>query len=241
VSDADFDRLIGAPLAGFDQPGMTRVGPAVLEVSTLFSTTLWVKVHLPVPAIAEAHLMPGPRVIIRGVLDQSGANYHDPDNTFEKSEFFRRASLSMKTAPVAHLSGIRSVHLRPGLSEKALQKVEGQLDITLPVDPRVVSFEAAEAGKEKSVHDAAVTLVSVSGGAVRLRYRGVPENYLEVRALGADGKPIAPEARQILSGRQPVDQELTANFKGAPARIEVVVAARLIERSYPFALARGTR
>ena len=237
----DFDRLIGAPLTGFDQPGMTKTGPAVLEISTLFSSTLWLKVHLPVPAIAEAHWVPGPRVTINSVLDQAGTNFHDAENTFEKGEFFQRANLSTSSNPVPHLEGTRSVRLRPGLSEQALQKVEGQLSIILPVDPKVVAFEVAETGKEKPAHDATVTLLSVSGGAVQLRYRGVPENYLEVRAFGADGKPIAPEARQILSGKQPVEQELTANFKGAPARIEAVIAARLVERSFPFSVAKGAR
>jgi uncharacterized RDD family membrane protein YckC len=240
-ADADFDRLIGAPLTGFDRPGMTRVGPAILEVSTFFqmNNTLWVKVHLPRPAISEPHLVPSPLVTVDRVLDQAGENFYDPANTFERSEFFQRASLSPQSSPVAHLSGIRSVRLRPGLTEQALRKVEGRIAIILPVDPKVLAFEPAEAGREKPVHDAAVTLVSVSGGEVRLRYRGVPDHYLEVRAFGADGKAIAPEARQILSGRQPVEQQISANFKGTPARIETVVAARLVERSYPFSVAKA--
>src|SRR5690242_16447615 len=70
--EIDFDRLIGAPLTGFDQGGMTRAGPAILELSTMFTDTLWLKVHLPLPVAAEAQLVPGPRVTVDRVLDQAG-------------------------------------------------------------------------------------------------------------------------------------------------------------------------
>jgi hypothetical protein len=178
-------------------------------------------------------------VVIDRVLDQAGTNYHDPSNTFEKGEFFQRPSMSPQSSPVPHLSGTRSAHLRPGLTEQALQKAEGQLTITLPVDARVLLFDATELGKEKTAHGAGMTLVSISGGAVRLRYRGVPDDYLTVRAFGADGKPVPSESRQILSGKEPEDQEFTATFKAAPARVETVVVARFVERSFPFSVAKA--
>ena len=135
--------------------------------------------------------------------------------------------------------GDRIFYVRPGLTEQALHKAEGRISITLPVDAKVLSFDAAELGKEKTAHDAGMTLVSVSGGQVRLRYRGVPENYLTVRAFAADGKPVPSESRQVLSGKEPAEQEFVATFKGTPARIETVVAARFVERSFPFSLAKG--
>ncbi len=235
----EFDRLVGAPLTGLEKPDTTRAGPAILELSTMFTNTLWIKVYLPVPAVAEPQFIPDPKVMISRVLDRAGNNFHDADNTFETKEFFHRASLTFYSTPVPHLAGTRSVNLRPGLAEQALQRAEGQLSITLPIDPRVLSFDAAELSKEKSVHDSALTLLSVTGGAVQFRLRAVPNNYLGVRAFGADGKAISLEARQVISGNQAIDQEMTVNFKAAPARVEVVFAARLVERSYPFSVQKG--
>ena len=237
--EIDFDRLIGAPLTGFDQGGMTRAGPAILELSTMFTDTLWLKVHLPMPVAAEAQLVPGPRVSVDRVLDQAGNDFHDAGSTFETKEFFQRAAMSPASIPVPHLMGIRSVHLRRGLTEQTLQKAEGQISITLPVDPRTVAFDATETGKEKTAHDSALTLVSMSGDAVRMRFRGASEHLLRVRAFGADGQPLAPGSREILPESQDVDQEFSASFKGAPARVEALVAARIIERTYPFAVMRG--
>lgn len=239
TGDAEFDRLMGAPLTGFEKPGTTRAGPAILELSTMFSSSFWIKVYLPRPPNADADAVPRPRLIVERVLDQAGNNHHDPDSMFEKGEFFQRPQMTLQASPVAHLSGLRSVHVRPGLTEQALHKAEGRISITLPVDAKVLSFDAAELGKEKTAHDAGMTLVSVSGGQVRLRYRGVPENYLTVRAFAADGKPVPSESRQVLSGKEPAEQEFVATFKGTPARIETVVAARFVERSFPFSLAKG--
>jgi uncharacterized RDD family membrane protein YckC len=234
--DADFDRLLGAPLTGLEKPGTTRAGPAILELSTLFSSQVWIKVHLPVPVGLEAGLVPAPRVSVDRVLDQAGNDYYDAGSTFENGEFFQRAQLSAQSRPVAHLSGIRSVHVRRGLTEQSVQKADGRISITLPVDPMVLAFEIGEAGTEKAAHGSGVTLVSATGGAVKLRYRGIPDNYLAIRAFGADGKPVAPEALQILSGKEPVEREFSTNFKGTPARVEVVVAARLVTRSFPFSV-----
>jgi uncharacterized RDD family membrane protein YckC len=48
-SGEDFDRLMGAPLTGLEKPGATRAGPALLELSTMFSSSVWIKVYLPLP------------------------------------------------------------------------------------------------------------------------------------------------------------------------------------------------
>ena len=138
-----------------------------------------------------------------------------------------------------HLAGTRNVHLQPGLSVQTLQKVEGQVSFAAPVDPKSVTFDTKETGKEKPVHDASVSLQSVSGKVVNLHFRGASENLLLVRAYGADGKPLAIESNQILPQKQDVDDNFTFTFKGPPAKVEVTVASNVIERFFPFSLARG--
>ena len=194
---------------------------------------------MPVPATSEPQLLTGPKVTVNRVLDASGVNYLDSGNTFESKEFFQRVQLSPRSDPAPHLAGIRSVHVLPGLSEQTLQRVEGQINIRMAADPRPLAFAAGETGKEKTVHDAALTVVSISGGTVTVRYRGASENLLTVRAFGADGQPVPAESRQILPENQDVDQEFQVSFKSAPSKVEAVVAAKLIERFYPFSLVRG--
>lgn len=237
--DPDFDAAVGKPLAGLEKPNTTRAGPAILELSTMFPTSFWVKVYLPAPSLSDPALMPGPIVTVNRVLDSGGRDYYDAGSTFEKDDFFRRPSLSPAKNPVPHLAGTRNVHLMPGLSEQALQKVEGQVNFTVPADPRSVTFEAKETGTEKPVHDSSVSLQSVSGNAATLHFRGASENLLLVRGYGADGNPLAVDSRQTLPQKQDVDGDFTITFKGPPAKLEVTVAAKVIERFFPFSLARG--
>jgi hypothetical protein len=194
---------------------------------------------MPVPAMSEPDFLPAPKVTVNRVLDAAGGNFYDSANAFESKDFFQRVQLSRRADPVPHLSGIRSVHVMPGATEQSVQRVEGQVNFLMPVDVKVVAFEAGETGKPKAVHDAALTLVSVKGGEVVLRYRGASENLLGVRAFGADGKPVAVEMRETLPENQDLEQDFSVTFKSAPARIEAIVAAQLIERFYPFRVARG--
>jgi len=237
--DPEFDAVAGKPLAGVEKPNSTRAGPAILELSTVFPSSVWVKVYLPVPALADPALMPAPIVTVNRVLDAGGNNYYDMGNTFEQKDFFRRPKLSAAKDPVPHLAGTRSVEMRPGLNEQSLQRVEGQLNFHAPVDPKPAAFEAGETGKEKIVHGSAVSLRSVKGNTVQLHFRGASENMLQVRAFGADGKPLAMESWQVLPERRDVDDDFVVTFKGPPAKIEVMVAARIIERFFPFSLVRG--
>ncbi len=184
-------------------------------------------------------MMPGPSVVVRQVLDSEGKDYYDANSTFEKSDFFWRPSLSRASAPVPHLAGTRTVHLKPGLNEQALQKVEGQVNFAVPVDPKSAAFEAKDAGKPVSLHAASVSLVSLTGNSAKLHYRGASEHLLLVRGYGADGKALAVESRQILPRNQDVDQDFTITFKGPVAKVEFEVAARIIERVFAFSLARG--
>jgi uncharacterized RDD family membrane protein YckC len=237
--DPEFDAIAGKPLAGLDKPNSTRAGPAILELSTVFPNSVWVKVYLPVPALRDPALMAAPVVAVSRVLDAGSNNYYDAGNTFEQSEFFTRPKLSPAQNPVPHLAGTRSVEMRPGLSEDKLQKIEGQVNFTVPADPRSALFEAKDGGKTQALHDASVSLISMSGNSATLHYRGASENLLVVRGYGADGKPLAIASRRVLPANRDVDDDLPITFKGPVAKVEIEVAARMIERSFPFSLSRG--
>jgi uncharacterized RDD family membrane protein YckC len=237
--DPEFDAVAGKPLTGMEGPGTTRAGPAILAMDAVFPTSVWLKVFLPLPALGEPMLLPAPVVTVERVLDSAGKDYFDANSSFEKGDFFKRAQLSQNDRPVPHLAGLRSVNVTPGLNKESLQKIEGRVNFTVPVDPRSASLDAKEAGKEMRVHDSVVTLKSVAGNTVTLHFRGASEHMLRVQGYGADGKRVQASGRSTLPAKQDVDQDFTVNFNEPPAKVQVDVAAKVIERVFPFSVARG--
>ena len=235
--DAEFERLVGAPLTGLEMPNSTRAGPAILELSTFFGSNFWLKVYL--PNIKDLAVAPAPEVIIDRVLDSAGIDRYDAANTFETGSVFRSASLSLKETPVPHFDGIRSVRVVANTKEQSVQKVEGRIRIVIPVNVQVAAFAVEEAGKVKTVHGAALTLKSVSGNDVVMHYRGPSAQLLTLRGFGKDGKPVASNSRQLLQANQNVDESFQTRFQGPVSKVEAVISAGMVEREFPFSLARG--
>jgi uncharacterized RDD family membrane protein YckC/ribosomal protein L28 len=235
--DAEFERLVGAPLTGLEMPNSTRAGPAILELSTFFGSNFWLKVYL--PNIKDLAVAPAPEVIIDRVLDSAGIDRYDAANTFETGSVFRSASLSLKETPVPHFDGIRSVRVVANTKEQSVQKVEGRIRIVIPVNVQVAAFAVEEAGKVKTVHGATLTLKSVSGNGVVMHYRGPSAQLLTLRGFGKDGKPVATESRQTLQENQNVDESFQTRFQGPVSKVEAVISAGMVEREFPFSLARG--
>jgi uncharacterized RDD family membrane protein YckC len=231
----DFDTLTGTPLGGFEAGGTTRAGPAILQLSTFFGNTAWLKVHL--PAINNLDLTPGPAVTISSVLDASGKNYYDDASMFEKGSF-TAAALSPDKTPVAHLSGTRSVHLKPGLTEQALQKIEGQVRIAIPVDVKSLAFDATETGKEKTMHGAVVALKSLSAAKAVLHLQGARYNTFGVRGYDKAGAPVEITSRELLPDSEAINYNPSFTFKAPVNKIEVLVSAGIAERQFPFVLTR---
>jgi uncharacterized RDD family membrane protein YckC len=235
--DAEFERLVGAPLTGLEIPNSTRAGPAILELSTFFGSNFWLKVYL--PNIKDLAVAPAPEVVIDRVLDSAGIDRYDAANTFETGSVFRGASLSLKETPVPHFDGIRSVRVVANTTEQSVQKVEGRIRIAIPVNVQFAAFAVEEAGKVKTVHGATLTLKSVSGNDVVMHYRGPSAQLLTLRGFGKDGKPVASNSRQLLQANQNVDESFQTRFQGPVSKVEAVISAGMVEREFPFSLARG--
>lgn len=235
--DAEFERLVGAPLTGLEKPNSTRAGPAILELSTFFGNNFWLKVYL--PNIKDLALGSGPEVVIDRVLDSAGMDHYDAASPFESSSFMRSASLSLTETPVPHFAGIRGVHVVANTKEQSVHKVEGRIRIAIPVNVQVAAFAVEEAGKVTTVHGATLTLKSVTGNDVVMHYRGPSAQLLTFRGFGKDGKPVATEMRQMLQANQNVDASFQTRFQGPVSKVEAVIAAAMVEREFPFSLARG--
>jgi len=237
ASAADFDRHAGAPLTGLDKPNTTRAGPAILELSTFFGSNFWIKVLL--PEIRNLDVAPSPEVTVNRVLDGAGRNVYDAASTFEKQDFFKRANLTPAARPVPHLTGTRNVHVIANTTEVAVQRVEGQLRVSIPVNVQVAAFAAKEVGATKTVHDATLTLSSVAGNDVVMHYRGPSRQLLTLRGFDGSGKAVAAESRQVLAQNQDVDRAFMTRFRAPVARLEAVLAASVATRDFPFVLVRG--
>jgi uncharacterized RDD family membrane protein YckC len=227
ASAADVDKLL-APVAGIDKPATVRAGPAVLELSTFFSGTdpkVWIRVHAP-QAVSRA------TVTISQVADGANQSRYDPKNRFE-TEFFQNVSLSEASG---RKEGLRSVSLTAGTTEQQVQKVDGVLKLQVPVGTRTLNLQSGDAGKVQSVGATTLVMHSFKGDTVEIESQGPRDNLLQMRGLNAKGEAVATEMTSWSSGT-PV--RMTTKFKGPVDRVELQVAAEIVERSYPFALARG--
>jgi len=139
-TDAKFDRLVGSTLSGFEDKNMTRVGPAILELSEIHGDAVWIYVHLP---LSEGDTQAIAEITVTSVMDRSGKNYFDSNSNFEQGSIFLPPPLDTNSRPVPHLAGLRTVHITSGLSDQTLQKIEGKIRISFPLELQPVTFEAS--------------------------------------------------------------------------------------------------
>lgn len=234
----DFRALAGPALTGLEKPNTTRAGPSILELEYFFSSSSSARVLVYLPLIKDLGLAPAPEITVTGVLDKSGRNYYDAASSFEKG-IFLGANLSRVQTPVPHFSGLRDVQFKPGLRERDLQKIEGRLRVSIPVDAKPIMFEADDSGKEKPVHDATITLKSLSGAVAVLHYRGESANMLGVRGYGRDGAPVAIKSSQLPLRNRAVDLDFHVRFMAPVSKVEAIVAANVVAQAFPFSLERG--
>ncbi|MDX8400478.1 MAG: RDD family protein [Gallionellaceae bacterium] len=235
-TDAKFDSLIGPTLSGFDDIGMTKVGQAILELSKIIGDSVWVYVHLPLSkgdtqAIAE--------VTVTSVVDRSGKNYYDSDSNLEQGSFYLSPHLNTKSSPIHHLAGIRTVHITPGLSDQTLQKIEGKIRISFPLELQPVSFEAGEESQEKTAAGAAITLKSFTAKKVTLHYQGDSSKLLAVRGFDKNGGSVKTQSTATMTLNDK-SMEKQIFFSASVSRVEVPVA-NIISKVFPFTLVKDQK
>jgi uncharacterized RDD family membrane protein YckC len=224
---ADVDKVL-VPVTGVDKPGAVRAGPALLELSTFFAggdPKVWIRVHVP-QAVSRAI------VVVNQVADGANQGHYDPKHSFE-SAFFQAVSLSDSAG---RKEGLRSVNLTKGTTEQQVQKIDGVLRLQVPVGTRTLILQGADAGKDQSVGSMRLKLNSIKGDAAEMELQGSRDNVLQLRGLNAKGEAVPTEMTSWGSGA-PV--KMTTKFKGPVDRVELQVAAEIVERSYPFTLTRG--
>ena len=230
------EKLFGGGVAGMDAPSMTRVGPALLELSSFFASgpNVWVKVH--VPPVAGMGLGRGrATVAVKSVTDPGNRDLYDARSNFEQP-FFHAIDLTETKSGVHRLQGIRSVRLLKGTTEAQLHKVEGVLSLALPLDVQTAVFRAADTGKPQTVAGMKVTATKLAGVEASVSLEGSIEALVDVRGFDAKGR-VAQESSSYGTSGGSASRSL--RFRGPIERIEVLVAPRFLKREYPFTLVRG--
>src|SRR5688572_7211372 len=230
------EKLFGGGVAGMDAPSMTRVGPALLELSSFFASgpNVWVKVHVP-PATGRGLGRARASVVVKSVTDQGNRDVYDAKSNFE-APFFRSFDLTETKSGVHRLQGIRSVRLVKGTTEAQVRKVEGVLSLALPLDLQTATFRAADAGKPRTVAGMKVTATKLAGAEAAVAIEGPIESLVDVRGFDAKGA-VASEGSTY--GSSGASATRTVKFRGPVDRIDALVAPRFLKRDYPFTLVRG--
>ena len=233
---AEDEKLFGGGVAGMDAPSMTRVGPALIELSSFFASgpNVWVKVHVP-PAAGMGLGRARASVVVKSVTDQGNRDVYDAKSNFE-APFFRSIDLTETKSGVHRLQGIRSVRLVKGTTEAQVRKVEGVLSLALPLDLQTATFRAADAGKPRTVAGMKVTATKLAGAEASVAIEGPIEALVDVRGFDAKGA-VASEGSTY--GSSGASATRTVKFRGPVDRIDALVAPRFLKRDYPFTLVRG--
>ena len=230
------EKLFGGGVAGMDAPSMTRVGPALLELSSFFASgpNVWVKVH--VPPVAGMGLGRGrATVAVKSVTDPGNRDLYDAKSNFEQP-FFHAIDLTETKSRVHRLQGIRSVRLLKGTTEAQVHEVEGVLSLALPLDVQTAVFRTADTGKPQTVAGMKVTATKLAGVEASVSLEGPIEALVDVRGFDAKGR-VAQESSSYGTSGGSASRSL--RFRGPIERIEVLVAPRFLKREYPFTLVRG--
>lgn len=230
------EKLFGGGVAGMDAPSMTRVGPALIELSSFFASgpNVWVKVHVP-PATGMGLGRARASVVVKSVTDQGNRDVYDAKSNFEEP-FFRSFDLTETKSGVHRLQGIRSVRLVKGTTEAQVRKVEGMLSLALPLDLQTATFRAADAGKPRTVAGMKVTATKLAGAEAAVAIEGPIESLVDVRGFDAKGAVAAEGSTYGSSG---ASATRTVKFRGPVDRIDALIAPRFLKRDYPFTLVRG--
>ncbi len=229
LSEADYDKLLARQLSGLEKPSSARAGPALLQLDTFFGDSVWLKVMLPpIPNLDLGRVT----VTINQILDVKGQDRYDRDSSFEGA-FFRNVNLSETKIGVPHFEGTRSVRLKQGTTEPDVQKVEGVLHLSLPLELKVFSLGSADVGREHVAGPATVTLKSIQGQEASFTVSGAWENFVGAKGFDEKGARVQ---QQAMGGGGGVT---TVKYQAPIAKIQLAFAPRKLNREYPFSLTRG--
>lgn len=132
----------------------------------------------------------------------------------------------------------KSIALDPGVDSWEVGAVRGRVKVSVPLRVSRMRIDHPARGKRVEGHGVALAIVGTKADAVSFRLEGKTDRVLEVRALNAQGEPLAlangGHATRSRRAWGPGENEIRAY--GRIAAIEVFVADESRTLTYPFSL-----
>lgn len=245
LSDADYAALLSQPLSGMDSTNAVMVGPGQLVSSNFWESDgdphMWLEVAL--PKLPNLDLGGRPVTIdITRVTNAAGRDVYNADSNFE-GPFFRSLGLTSRTSPVAHLGGIRDVHLLAGTRDSDVKRVQGSMVLSIPARVHEVRFREGDFVVGRNVGQVSITITSIENSRVSYSWGGPGNRYIGIRAYNKYGQELATKG-----GSQPSPDEvyegengrypLSYQFSGKIETVAFLVAEGFTSHTYPFDLTR---
>jgi hypothetical protein len=242
LTEAQYEALFKAepPSFGAEADGRAKSvsGPASFLLSTYWpdekSPHFWLKIRL--PAMPSLQHYNSASLIIDRVANQAGQDVYDKENPFENAHF-RELNLARYDGPPAYLEGLRDAHLKPGVKEEDIKKVEGVVVLQLPIGVKAVPINKAELNTPVPVGDLRFTLRKINGKQVELEVSGPIERHVATLGVDASGK-IVERAQYSAWTESATKKNYTYGFKTEIVGLKALVADTLTEKRIAFSLSR---
>lgn len=242
LTEAQYEALFKAEPPSFGPEGQGRAKAASGPANFLFSTFwadekaphFWLKVRL--PALPSLQHFNSASLIIDHVLNQAGQDVYDRDNPFENAHF-RELNLARSEGAPAYLEGLRDAHLKPGVKEEDVKKIEGVVVLQLPIGVKAVSVGKNELNTPVAVGDLRFTLRKINGKQVELEVSGPIERHVATLGEDASGR-IVERVQYSAWTENATKKNYTYGFKTEVVGLKALVADKLTEKRIVFSLSK---
>ena len=228
------------------------VGPSLLQLlEQTWNGDIGIKVFL--SAIPEVQSGLGDvNIGISRVVDENNRDFYDQ----EKDQMFNSGVLHDLVEGDDIFSSERQIKTAPGFEVQDLKSIEGNLIITLPINLAKVTFKSDQIGVAKTTSGTTITLLKVEQeeddaygnkkSFIEFHYKGPANSYRGVKGYNSEGKEVTEGGGSRLTGDGDVDQTLVKAFYAPegelqegdplPVKIELFIAEKTIDYTYPFVL-----
>ena len=185
------------------------------------------------------------RLLVQDVLDDTGTSLIDnpacgPDKNREAAHLISALNSSYfqdgEQIPYQVRSGSKKLYLREGVTPEQVARIEGTVELDLPVQTGRQRIAAPIAGKRLEFAGARLAFGRVEGGHVSYRSSGDTQRILDIRALNDKGQVLATGGGSAFGPVLGGSRLHNARYQGTPDAVEVIFAEKIETLRYPFTI-----